>query len=182
MKTLPKSFLVDGTICPSYSRFVTGNKQPATKNGKNYASCQEGAWKDVKRGFGVSKNTWHFLYRPILLHDLKASPTELFLVCSSTKSLSHTVMQAVSASYNYRERYDPSKGALDTLKEVEQPAEDIQLVQAAPSGETRSVVRISNALPQLQAAMTRSERFAELTDLAVNRRLHKALMDKFNVE
>jgi hypothetical protein len=35
---------------------------------------------------------------------------------------------------------------------------------------------------ELQAAMTRSERFAELKDVAENRRLHKALMDKFNVE
>jgi hypothetical protein len=84
---------------------------------------------------------------------------------------------------NYKERYDPLKGALATLNEVEQPAPDIQVIQAAHAGETRAVIGINNAPPALQAAMTRSERFAELKDLADNRRLHKAItMDKFNVE
>jgi hypothetical protein len=57
------------------------------------------------------------------------------------------------------------------LNDVEQPG-DIHLVQAAPAGETRTVVEINNVPPQLQAAMTKSKRFAE------NRRLHKAIMDK----
>jgi len=44
------------------------------------------------------------------------------------------------------------------------------------------VIGINNASPALKAAMTRSKRFADLKDLAENRRLHKALMDKFNVK
>jgi hypothetical protein len=90
-------------------------------------------------------------------------------------------MQQDSASYNYRESCDPSEGAIDTLNEVEQPV-DIQLVQGAPAGETRTVVGINNVPPQLQPALTISERFAEGTDFAENRRLHKPLMDEFNVE
>jgi hypothetical protein len=43
---------------------------PATREEKNYTSWQEGARKDVERAFGVLKNTWQFLDRPILLHDL----------------------------------------------------------------------------------------------------------------
>jgi hypothetical protein len=62
--------LVDG-IYPSYSRFVRGIKVPATREEKKYTSWQEGARKDVERAFGVLKNTWLFLDRPILLHDLK---------------------------------------------------------------------------------------------------------------
>jgi hypothetical protein len=90
------------------------------------------------------------------------------------------VVQEGSASYNYRERHDSSKGSLAAFDdEVEQPT-DIQLMQAAPAGETRIVTGINNAPPALQAATTRTERFAELNDLAENRRLHKALMDKFN--
>jgi hypothetical protein len=63
-------FLVDG-IYPSYSRFVRGMKEPATRKEKNYTSWQKGARKDVERAFGVLKNTWKFLDRPILLLDLK---------------------------------------------------------------------------------------------------------------
>jgi hypothetical protein len=87
MKSLPKSvfFLVDG-IYPSYSRFVRGIKQPATWKEEKYSSWQEGARKDVEKDF----NTWQFLVRPNLLHDMKAPPTELFLVCSFTISLSQT--------------------------------------------------------------------------------------------
>jgi hypothetical protein len=84
-------------------------------------------------------------------------------------------MEGASAGYN------PSKGALDPFDEVQQPA-DLQCVQNAPAGEQRTVIEINNAPLTLQAAMTRSERFAELKDVAENRRLHKALMDKFNVE
>jgi hypothetical protein len=63
--------------------------------------------------------------------------------------------------------------------EVQQPA-DLQIVQNAPAGERRTVIGINNAPRTLQAAMTRSDRFKELSDLAENRRLHMALMTNFN--
>jgi hypothetical protein len=47
-----------------------GIKVPATREEKKYTSWQEGARKDVERAFGVLKNTWQFLDRPILLLDL----------------------------------------------------------------------------------------------------------------
>jgi hypothetical protein len=138
----------------------------------------------VERGaFDILKNAWQFLDRPIFLNDLK--DINRFFSCLLLHKILVTerVMQEGSASYNYRERYNPSKGALAVLNEVEQPA-NIQVIQAAPARETRTtVVGINNAPPPLQAAMTRCERFAELKDLlAENRRLHKVLMDKFNVE
>jgi hypothetical protein len=73
-------------------------------------------------------------------------------------------MQQDSASYNYHERYDPLKGNLAVLNEVEQTT-SIQIVLAAPAGETRTVMGINNAPPALQeAAMTRSESFLKLTE------------------
>jgi hypothetical protein len=84
-----------------------------------------------------------------------------------------------SSYYNYRERYDPSKGTLDVSDVVQQPA-DLRQVQAAPPGERRSVIGVNNLPTQVRAAMTRHERFAELNDPAEHRRLHMALMDKFN--
>jgi hypothetical protein len=65
-----KVFVLVDDIYPWYSRFVRGNKVPATREEKNYTSWQEGARKDVEMAFGVLKNTWQFLDRPIFLCDL----------------------------------------------------------------------------------------------------------------
>jgi hypothetical protein len=53
-------------------------------------------------------------------------------------------------------------------------------VQNTPAGERKTVIGINNAPSTVQAAMTKIGRFAELNDLAENRRLHNALLDKFN--
>jgi hypothetical protein len=171
--------LVDG-IYPSYSRFVRGIKVPATREEKKYTSWQEGARKDVERAFGVLKNIWQFLDRPILLHNLTDISNRV-VTCLLLHNILVTdrVMKEASGSYyNYRERYDSSVGAPDPFDvEVQQPA-DLERVQNAPSGERRAVIGINNAPPT--AAVTRSDRFKELSDLAENRRLHMALMNNFN--
>jgi hypothetical protein len=82
--------------------------------------------------------------------------------------------------YNYRVRYDPLVCAPDPFDcDVQQPA-DLQIVQNAPVGERRTVIGINNAPCTVQAAMTRSDRFKELSNLDENRRLHMALMTNFN--
>jgi hypothetical protein len=79
------------------------------------------------------------------------------------------MQEASSTYYNYRERYDPSVGAPDPFDVEVQQLADLQIVQNAPAGERRTVIGISNAPPTVQAAMTRSDRFAELNDMAENR-------------
>jgi hypothetical protein len=173
--------LVDG-IYPSYSRFVRGIKVPATREEKNYTSWQEGARKDVERAFGVLKNTWKFLDRPILFHDLKDISNRVVccLLLHNILVTDRVMQQAADTYNNYRERYDPSVGAPGPFDvEVLQPA-DLRCVQNAPAGERRAVIGINNAPPAVQAVMTRNDRFAELNDLAENRQLHKALMANFN--
>jgi hypothetical protein len=151
--------LVDG-IYPSYSRFVRGIKVLTTREEKKYSSWQEGARKDVERAFGVCKNTWQFLDRPILLHDLK-DISNMVVSCLLLHNILVTdrVMQEASTTYyNYHKRYDPSVGAPDPFDvEVQQPA-DLQLVQNALAGERRTVTGINNAPPTVQAVMTRIER------------------------
>jgi hypothetical protein len=173
--------LVDG-IYPLYSRFVRGIKVPATREEKKYTSWQEGARKDVERAFGVFKNTWQFLDRPILLNDLTDISNRVVscLLLHNIIVMDRVMQEASDTCYNYRERYDPSVGAPDPFDcEVQQPA-DLQIVQSAPAGERRTVIGINNAPPTVQAAVTRSDRFKELSDLAENRRLHMALMTNFN--
>jgi hypothetical protein len=173
--------LVDG-IYPSYSRFVRGIKVPATTEGKKYTSWQEGAREDVERAFGVLKNTWQFLDRPILLHDLTDISNRV-VSCQLLHNILVTdrvMLEASDTYYKYHERSDPSMGAPDPFDvELQQPA-DLQIVQNASAEERRTVIGINNAPPTVQAVVTRSDRFRELNDLAQNRQLHMALMTNFN--
>jgi hypothetical protein len=81
--------------------------------------------------------------------------------------VSNKILQTTNDTcYNYRERYDLSVGAPDPFDvEVQQPA-DLRIVQNAPAGERRTVIGINNSPPTVQAAVTRSDRFRELNDLA----------------
>jgi hypothetical protein len=141
--------LVDG-IYPWYRRFVRGIKVPATREEKKYTSWQEGARKDVERAFGVLKNTWQFLDRPILFHDLTDISNRVgsCLLLHNIVLVTDRVMQDASDNYyHYRKRYDPSVGAPDPFDvEVQQPA-DLARVQNAPAGERRAVSGINNAPP-----------------------------------
>jgi hypothetical protein len=117
-----------------------------------------------------------------LLHDLTDISNRV-VSCLLLHNILVTdrVMQAASDTYyNYRERYDPSVGAPDPFDVEVQQSADLQIMQNAPAGERRTAIGINNAPPTVQAAMTRSDRFAEPNDLAENRRLHKALLDNFN--
>jgi hypothetical protein len=175
-----KAFVLLDVIYPSYSRFVRGIKVHATREEKKYTSWQEGARKDVERAFRVLKNTWHFLDRPILLHDLNDISNRVVscLLLHNMLVTDRVMQEASDTYYNYHERYDPSVGAHDPFDvEVQQPA-DLARVQNAPAVERRAVIGINNAPPTVQA--TRSDGFAELNDLVENRRPHKALMANLN--
>jgi hypothetical protein len=110
-----KVFVLVGGMYPSYSRFVRGIKVPSTREEKKYTLWQEGARNDVERAFGVLKNTWQFLDRLILLHDLKDISNRV-VSCLLLHNILVTdrVMQVASVTYyNYPERYGPSVCAPD---------------------------------------------------------------------
>jgi hypothetical protein len=124
--------LVDG-IYPSYSRFVRGIKVPATREEKKYTSWQEGARKDVERAFGVLKNTWQFLDRPILLHDL----TDI-----SNRVVSCLLLHNILVT-------DRVMQETTSVRDVFlQWVLLIRLMQNAPAGERRTV--IESTMPLLQ--------------------------------
>jgi hypothetical protein len=121
-----KVFVLVDCIYPSYSRFVRGIKVPATRKEKNYTSWQEGARKDVERAFGVLKNTWQFLDRSILLHDLKDISNRVVscLFLHNIIVMDRVMQEASATYYNYRESYDPSVRAPDPFDVVvQQPPE-----------------------------------------------------------
>jgi hypothetical protein len=90
---------------------------PATREEKKYTSWHEGARKDVERAFGVPKNTWQFLDRPIFLHDLTDISNRVVscLLLHNIPVTDRVMQEASDNYYNYRQRYDPSVCAPDTF-------------------------------------------------------------------
>jgi hypothetical protein len=109
-----------------------------------------------------------------LLDDLKDISNRVVscLLLHNILVMDRVMQEAFDTYCNYRERYAPSVGAPDPFDVEVQQAADLPLVQNAAAGERRIVIGITNAAPTVQAVMTRTERFAELNDLAENRRLH----------
>jgi hypothetical protein len=151
-------------------------KELATRKEKNYTSWLDGARKDVVRAFSVLKNTWQFLDRPILLHDL-ADISNRVICCL----LLHILVTDRGLLCTTTERHMILQSGL-LLHWMKWISLHIQVVQAANACKARTVIGINNAHPAVQAAMTRSERFTELNDPAERIRLHKAPINKFNVE
>jgi hypothetical protein len=167
-----KVFALSMVSTPRTADLSGESKCPLPGKEKKYTSWQEGTRKDVERAFGVLKNTWQCLDRPILLHDLNDDISNRVVSCLLLHNILVTdrVMQEASDTYyNYRERYDPSVGAgrpSNCAKCSCPRKKNSQWNQQCP--------------PTVQAAMTRIDRCAELNDLAENRRLHMALMANFN--
>ena len=62
--------LVDG-IYPEISRFVKTIEEPPNHRAFSFSSWQEGARKDVERGFGVLKRKFQILHRPFELWHVR---------------------------------------------------------------------------------------------------------------
>jgi hypothetical protein len=99
----------------------------------------------VERAFGVLKNTWQFLDRPILLHDLTVISNRVVtcLLLHNIIVTDRIIQEDADTNYNY----DPLVCAPDPFDcDVQQPV-DLQVVQNAPAGERRTAIDINNAPP-----------------------------------
>jgi hypothetical protein len=112
--------LVDG-IYPHYSRFVRGIKEPITEKEKKYTAWQEASRKDIERAFDVLKSAWQCLARPFLLHDLEGIADRVSC-CLLLHNILVTDRVMDSATYNFRQRYDPSCNFEEQDVGVDQPA------------------------------------------------------------
>ena len=171
-------FLVDG-IYPKYSRFVRGIKEPITQTEKYYTAWQEAARKDIERAFGVLKNTWQFVDRPIHVLNLQAIADKI-QCCLILHNMLVTDRVMEGPNYNYTEQYDPCHHVIvEGNGSVQQPI-DLVGVQNRAADEPRMAIGVANTPRTVRNGMTRAERFQELDDREENKRLHSAIMDIFS--
>ena len=94
-------FLTDG-IYPRYSRFVKGMKVPITEEEKRFTGWQESARKDIERAFGVLKEKFQFVSRPIKLHSINeiAERIACCLILHNIAVMDRTTDQMPGGRYN----------------------------------------------------------------------------------
>jgi hypothetical protein len=163
-------------ICPAYSRFVKGIKEPTNQEEKRYTSWQEAVRKDVERAVGILQGCWQFLERSILLWKLEQiSYRVTACIILHNMLVSDIVMEGCRVTYN------PSNVLLVVEVRVNNP-NDLQQVQAqsnAASTSTASGTGIQSASADVVALLTRSDRFKALKDVSEYQRLQRSLIQKF---
>jgi hypothetical protein len=169
--------LVDG-IYPRYSRFVKGIKEPMGPAESRFTQWQESARKDIERAFGVLKNKFQFMDRPMHLYQLNDIAARV-----TTCMILHNVCVSDRVMGSVDLKYSPAH----TLEEVEvvmEKASDLVQVQlnnnAEPGQRARGGIGINGADRSIVNLVARKERFKELKNLEEYIRLHAALMNLFN--
>jgi hypothetical protein len=171
-----KCFLLVDGIYPRYSRFVKGIKEPITNEETTFTKWQESARKDIERAFGVLKNTWQYMDRPIHSHsliDISARVTTCVIL--------HNMLVSDRIMGDYNAIYDPAHLMEELEVEVEQP-NDLHQMQAGGANQEQPVgggIGIAGAPPAVVGLLTRRERFKDLADKEQHARLHQALMRFF---
>ena len=171
--------LVDG-IYPRYSRFVRGIKAPITSQQQKFTAWQEAARKDIERAFGVLKERWQFLQRPIHLHSLEdiGKRVTCCLILHNI-CISDRIMQDCKAKYN------PAFSIVEENEEVEveQPTDLLDVQHIDMGGVEHTAVEhadigIANAPAAVVQLVTRKDRFQQLENNEEHLRLHAVLMQK----
>lgn len=172
-----KCFLLVDGIYPRYSRFVKGIKEPISNEETAFTKWQESARKDIERAFGVLKNTWQFMDRPIHSHSLMDISARV-----TTCVILHNMLVSDRIMQDYNSMYNPSHLMEQLDVQVEQPndLQQIQVgaqIQAGVNDEpVGGGIGIATAPPAVVGLLTRRDRFKDLADREQHARLHQALM------
>ena len=166
--------LVDG-IYPKYSRFAKGLSQPIHKEQKNYTKWQEAARKDIERAFGVLKQTWQFMERPIRMEYIGQVTVRV-----GTCVILHNILvqDRVMGPPNLggpKIRYNPAARIRREVEEVRQPNNLSEVLRQHKIN--RSAAPLGN--PSIAHKFKRAIRWRELEDKNEHIRLYEALVKQF---
>ena len=172
-----QTFVLTDGIYPMFSRFVKPIKQPMTRKEKRFTKWQESARKSIERAFGILKERFQWVDRPIQLIDL----TEISLRMNSciilhNMCVSDRVMHSVALSY--RPDYD-----IHNLREHERlaPPPDLQAFQVHVPHGNQAVVGNDNLSDEAREwILTRENNWNKLVNRDEYYRLLFALMDFHN--
>jgi hypothetical protein len=112
-----------------------------------------------------------------LLHDLE-DIADRVSCCLLLHNMLVTDRVMDSATFNFRQRYDPLCDLEEQDVVVNQPA-DLADVQNSNEGEQQTGIGVADAPLSVQQLVSRADRFNELKNKDENQRLHGTLMELF---
>ena len=172
-----QTFVLTDGIYPMFSCFVKPIKQPMTRKEKRFTKWQESTSKSIERAFGILKERFQWVDRPIQLIDL----TEISFRMNSciilhNMCVSDRVMYSVALSY--RPDYD-----IDNIRQHERvaPPPDLQAFAAHVPNGNQAVVGNDNLSDEAREwILTRENNWNKLVNRDEYYRLLFALMHFHN--
>ena len=168
--------LTDG-VYPLYSRFAKPVKQPLTMMQKRYTKWQESARKAIERAFGILKERWQWVDRPILLRDLQEISLRmntcliLHNICVSDR-----IMGDVALSY----KADNDLTNLRPHETIDLPGDVVNFENFVPRGVGVVVGNTNLTDEAMEWILSREINWNRLVNEDEYYRLFHALQDKFN--
>ena len=163
---------------PLYARFAKPVKQPLTMIEKRYTQWQESVRKAIERAFGILKERWQWVERPIQLRDVQEISLRmntcliLHNICVSDRVMGGDVTQS------YKPDYD-----LTNLRPHERLdlAQDTDQFQAfVPRGESPIVGNRNMSEEAMEWILSRDMNWNRLVNEDEYYRLFHALQNYFN--
>ena len=167
--------LVDG-IYPKYSRFVKGYSQPIFKTEKNYTKWQEGARKDIERAFGVLKQTWQFMDRPMRMLHLDSITNRVGTCIILHNMLVQDRVMGAPKVGGQKMRYNPALKVRSNNLKVYQPTDMENVLQ---QHNINSQAGAGGNVAIEEYFKSNIDRWKDLDNRVEHTRLHIALLEKF---
>jgi hypothetical protein len=131
---------------------------------------QSAARKDIERAFGLLQMKFKAVAYPIQLHQIKDVAIMVkCCLCLHNMCVSDRIMNG-----DFSADYDPTKTLLSNVWSREEA-----VVIQNTNGTSIGVAATRRTNPVVFEAITRSERFQKMTDVEQNKKLRKALIDRF---
>ena len=168
--------LTDG-VYPLYARFAKPVKQPLTMIERRYTKWQESVRKAIERAFGILKERWQWVDRPIQLRDVQEISLRmntcliLHNICVSDR-----VMGDVTASY--KPDYDLTNLRPHERLDLAQDAEQFQAF--VPRGDPPIVGNTNMTEEAMEWILSRDMNWNRLVNEDEYYRLFHALQNYFN--
>jgi hypothetical protein len=165
-----KMFVLADGAYPQFDRFVKPLRFPIKTEERKFMEWQSAARKDIERAFGLLQMKFKAVANPIQLHNIKDVAIMVkCCLCLHNMCVSDRIMNG-----DFSADYDPTKTLLNKVWGREEA-----VVINSTTGTSIGLAATRRINPVVFEAVTRSERFKNMTDVEQNKRLRKALIERF---
>jgi hypothetical protein len=161
--------LTDGAY-PQFDRFVKPLRFPVLPEERKFMEWQSAARKDIERAFGLLQMKFKAVANPIQLHNIK----DVAIMVKCCLGLHNMCVSDRIMNGDFSADYDPTKTLLNKVWSREEA-----VVINNTTGTSIGLAATRRINPVVFEAVTRSERFQNMTDMEQNKKLRKALIERF---